>query len=175
MFCCLFRRLSGTDFIYGVLDTSDGTVEEYRANTLVSLMRKGIDILGLRLDVDYLSYLGGSTTKYVLNDYFEHNGCVAAVNIVHSNTFGGCCVCEVSIFKQGIGFVRNVLVGRLADNMRTVSLQVDLRNDVISIIFEFTDKNCYGEDRPQDFWKYMFINTKTCEYKLDKGWKMARR
>lgn len=40
MFCCLFKRMSDDYSVYGVLDTSDGTVEEYQANVLVDLMRR---------------------------------------------------------------------------------------------------------------------------------------
>ena len=142
MFCCLFKRMSGDYSVYGVLDTSDGTVEEYQANVLVGLMRRGIDILGLRVDGDYLSYLGKNTVKYIPNDFFEHNGCVAVVNIVHSSAFGGCYVSEVSIFKQGIGFVGNVLVDRRAEYIEAESLYVDPQNNnVICITFTYTDKH----------------------------------
>lgn len=176
MFCCLFKRMSGDYSVYGVLDTSDGTVEEYQANVLVKLMRRGIDILGLRVDGDYLSYLGKNTVKYIPNDFFEHNGCVAVVNIVHSSAFGGCYVSEVSIFKQGIGFVGNVLVDRRAEYIEAESLYVDPQNNnVICITFTYTDKHFYGEDHEQDFWRHLRIDTKTCKCKLDKGWKKASR
>ena len=63
MFCCLFKRMSGDYSVYGVLDTSDGSVEEYQANVLVGLMRRGIDILGLRVDGAYLYPFGTLGSK----------------------------------------------------------------------------------------------------------------
>lgn len=176
MFCCLFKRVSGDDFVYGVLDTSDGAVEEYRADVLAGLLQRGVDILGLRLNGSSLAYMGKNDIKYIVNDYFEHNGCVAVVNIISERHYVRYYTGWVSIFKQGIGFVKNVYIDKINEYMEAESLYVEPQNkDVICITFTYTDKHCYGEDHEQDFWKRLRINTKTCEYKLDKGWKKASR
>ena len=166
MFCCLYKYVSIADYYYGILDTSDGKVEEYRGDVLSALLQRGVNILGLRLDGKSLKYTGKDNNKYAMTDYFEHNGCVAVINISSEIDWDNVRYykCWVSIFKKGIDFVKRVYMGESSKCMELGNICIDPKNkDVIRITFT-PDDVPYHEGIWGERWERLRIDTKTCKY-----------
>lgn len=172
MFCCIYRDTLNSDLVYGILDTNDNVVENHTEVSLLSIMQRGISILGLSISNGELVYHGDVCSKFELDEVAEQDGVAVVTGIKKiSYKYAGFAL----IFNDATPDEVTLVSGFKSEYYMYTNWYIPPSKPYIRISFNYTDKHYYGEDRSEDFVKYLDVNFKTGNYRVSPDWQKCIR
>lgn len=172
MFCCIYRGVSNGDFIYGILDTNDNVVENHTEASLVPLIQRGISISGLSVSNGELKYHSDVYHKFEPDEVVIQDGIAVVTGVRQKGyKYEGFAL----IFKDATPGDVTLVDGFKSEHYMYTNWYIPPSKPFIRISFNYTDKHYYGEDRSEDFVKYLDVNFKTGNYRVSPDWQKCIR
>lgn len=171
MYCCIYSAVIEGKLYYGILDTSDNTVENHTEANLLNFIQMGYGIAGLTLSRGVLNYHGKVRTKFEPDEVIEGNGFTLVAKVTkrgyHYSGFA-------LVFRESAPDKVSLVREFEAEHYMEVNSFVPLDGSSIRLSFRYTDKHYYREDREETFFKALSLDVKTGEYKVDSKWSSCR-
>lgn len=171
MYCCIYSAVIEGKLYYGILDTSDNSVEDHTEATLINFIQRGYVIAGLTLSGGRLNYHGKVNTKFEPHEVIEENGFALVARVTkqqyHYSGF-------VLVFRESAPDKVSLVREFEAEHYMEVNSFMPVGSSSIMVSFCYIDKHYYREDREEVFFKKLALDLRTGAYSVDSKWQLGR-